>query len=472
MNGKNKTLFIMSLALWTLLLFAAASSVVAQTCGNGQIDQGEQCDNGGQSGGCCTADCRFAPAESACNDGNPNTIDSCNATGACVGRNQTTTCGACRDPNDPQDRSYCDLTTNQCVRQIAPCPPFFIEADGTENKCVSNSGRDANTGQCLYQPKVCGPRQEGCYQLSCDPADGVCKVDPNAPASEGCFSDDDCHSPSGGCEQGACQSHICSPFSSLINCDTVLYTYCGGLNRSSCQTPASDDGEAEILYGCQEPNGCIFNAVSCAQPSNPCEELVRDPNAAGCCTYRPRDCAAEFGNNPYYTYSCEPTATNGVCQATLKPEACNGADDDGDGSIDEGFLDTDGDGRADCVDPDDDNDGVPDATDNCPLTFNPAQADTDRDGVGDACDNTPPTITASAALSRQQGAAGTVSTIATVADVDNSAGSLVVTATSVPAGLSVTNITNTNGTITPLSRRPATPRSAITRSGCRYRTAT
>ena len=39
--------------------------------------------------------------------------------------------------------------------------------------------------------------------------------------------------------------------------------------------------------------------------------------------------------------------------------------------------------------PDADGDGVPDATDNCPTTPNPDQADTDGDGIGDACDAPP-----------------------------------------------------------------------------------
>ncbi|NIV26077.1 MAG: thrombospondin, partial [Gammaproteobacteria bacterium] len=37
-------------------------------------------------------------------------------------------------------------------------------------------------------------------------------------------------------------------------------------------------------------------------------------------------------------------------------------------------------------DPDDDNDGIGDIADNCPLTYNPDQADSDGDGVGDVCD--------------------------------------------------------------------------------------
>jgi hypothetical protein len=54
-------------------------------------------------------------------------------------------------------------------------------------------------------------------------------------------------------------------------------------------------------------------------------------------------------------------------------------------------TDPDGDGVPFCVDTDDDNDGVPDATDNCPLTVNPDQADGDGDGIGNACDSCPTT---------------------------------------------------------------------------------
>src|SRR6185436_10577444 len=59
-----------------------------------------------------------------------------------------------------------------------------------------------------------------------------------------------------------------------------------------------------------------------------------------------------------------------------------------------------------------------------------------------------PTITALGPLARTQGSAGTASGIATVSDVETAAGSLVVSTTSVPAGLSVTGITNTTGNAT------------------------
>ncbi|HKO36023.1 MAG TPA: thrombospondin type 3 repeat-containing protein [Pyrinomonadaceae bacterium] len=67
-------------------------------------------------------------------------------------------------------------------------------------------------------------------------------------------------------------------------------------------------------------------------------------------------------------------------------EVCDGADNDLDGFVDEGFTNTDGDSQADCVDPDDDNDGVPDGSDNCPFVANADQADADGDGIGNVCD--------------------------------------------------------------------------------------
>jgi hypothetical protein len=78
-------------------------------------------------------------------------------------------------------------------------------------------------------------------------------------------------------------------------------------------------------------------------------------------------------------------------------------------------------------------------TDNCNATTDATVTLT----VG----NNPPTITAGAALSRQQGNTGSVSTIATVSDGETAPGSLVVTATTVPTGITVISITNAAGTI-------------------------
>jgi hypothetical protein len=62
--------------------------------------------------------------------------------------------------------------------------------------------------------------------------------------------------------------------------------------------------------------------------------------------------------------------------------------------------------------------------------------------------NNPPNITAGGPLARQAGSPGSNSTIANVNDTETVAGSLVVTATTVPSGISITGINNNNGTVT------------------------
>jgi len=52
-------------------------------------------------------------------------------------------------------------------------------------------------------------------------------------------------------------------------------------------------------------------------------------------------------------------------------------------------TDTDGDEIGDVCDGDDDNDDIPDDEDNCPIVTNPTQADVDGDDMGDICDNCP-----------------------------------------------------------------------------------
>ncbi len=62
-------------------------------------------------------------------------------------------------------------------------------------------------------------------------------------------------------------------------------------------------------------------------------------------------------------------------------------------------------------------------------------------------ENTPPTITPGAPVSRTAGSAGSIATIATVSDLQDAPGSLTVTATSVPTGITITGISNSSGTV-------------------------
>lgn len=56
-------------------------------CGNGSLDQGEQCDDSNRANGdCCSAGCRFEKSGSPCDDGNVCTARAgqCNGAGRCV----------------------------------------------------------------------------------------------------------------------------------------------------------------------------------------------------------------------------------------------------------------------------------------------------------------------------------------------------------------------------------------------------
>jgi cysteine-rich repeat protein len=91
---------------WTLTVSDLASAdtgsleswslEVCSTCGNGELDPGEACDDGNAVGGdCCAFDCQSATGEgSPCDDGDACTIGGTCTAGACV-PDDATTCDPC-----------------------------------------------------------------------------------------------------------------------------------------------------------------------------------------------------------------------------------------------------------------------------------------------------------------------------------------------------------------------------------------
>ncbi len=99
-------------------------------------------------------------------------------------------------------------------------------------------------------------------------------------------------------------------------------------------------------------------------------------NAGQARVYEEMPCDAD--GDSYNNVACGGSDCNDN-NASVNPgatEACNGTDDNCDGTVDEGAADADG-------------DGICDGLDNCPSIANNDQADADGDGDGDACDTCP-----------------------------------------------------------------------------------
>ena len=152
---------------------------------------------------------------------------------------------------------------------------------------------------------------------------------------------------------------------------------------SFCGQTCSEDKDCPTEYACKEAV-TLEGAVPVRQclPAGAdatceCSGRATEENATTACNDGP--CTG--------SRSCTADGLSACTAATPAPEACDGADNDCDGVIDDGHPDTDGDLSADCVDEDRDGDGVDNGDDNCPEGINPDQADLDDDGLGDGCDD-------------------------------------------------------------------------------------
>lgn len=136
-------------------------AVPSASCGDGLLDAGEECDNGGLNGptGACKEDCTLqfcgdgvvGPGE-LCDDGNTSDADNCNAncTVPSCGNGRLEAAEACDDGNE----SDTDACTTRCLP--AACGDGFLYAEGGEECDDGNTmAGDGCSPSCAREP-FCG----------------------------------------------------------------------------------------------------------------------------------------------------------------------------------------------------------------------------------------------------------------------------------------------------------------------------
>ena len=242
-----------------------------------------------------------------CGDEVACTVDTCEAT------------GCSNAPNDDacEDEERCSVLMG-CVPRLCvndgSCDNG-IYCDGEERCEVGGAGADPATGCVPGTPPSCAD-DYSCTTDSCDEAADTCAFVPN----------------DGACDDGvACTTDVCDPSTTSARTGCV-----SAPDNARCDGACATSGGAPAVRpGVCTASGCTLGtAMTCVD--NPC---TTEACAAGACSSAPRD-ADEDG---FFVQSVGATACGGNdcddADGDVFPgavEACNGADDDCDGAIDEG----------------------------------------------------------------------------------------------------------------------------------------
>lgn len=142
-----------------------AVGALVSVCGNGALEPGEDCDDGGTQGGdCCAADCSFEPSGSSCDDGSACTSpDSCDGSGAC-------------QPGAPLICDDANLCTDDSCSPASGCV-FTNNSASCDDADLCTDGDVCSGGACQPGPPLDCDDGDPCTAESCDAISG-CASEP------------------------------------------------------------------------------------------------------------------------------------------------------------------------------------------------------------------------------------------------------------------------------------------------------
>ncbi len=366
--------------------FCVPQDEACGACGNGELDDGEECDDGNRNAhDGCTPVCTVGPI---CDDGTVDEGEECDD-GVVHPTELPDTCRSdCKNPRcgdnvvDPRGGEECDdgnTVDGDGTCQANCLTPMCGDSivDPAEECDDGNTTNGDGTCQADCQDPECGdgivdPGEEcddgnttdgdGTCQADCqDPECGDGVVDPGEECDDGNTTDGD-RTCQANCQDPACGDGILDPGE---ECDDGNTTNGDGTCQADCQSPACGDGILDPGEECDDGNTTNGDGTCQADCQDPiCGDGIVDPSEEcddgnttdgdGTCQ---ADCVAPFCGDTIVDpgEECDDGNTtdgDGTCQADCQDPECGDGIIDPDEECDDGNT-TDGDGtcQADCVAP-------------------------------------------------------------------------------------------------------------------------
>ncbi|MDO8527988.1 MAG: DUF4215 domain-containing protein [Deltaproteobacteria bacterium] len=284
---------------------------VRATCGNGAVEEGEQCDDGNTiDGDCCNATCQFETNESACDDENSCTlIDQCNGEGLCTSSGSPCANGSleelCGEQCDDNNTNSGDGCNSTCQNEIC--------GDGSVNNGGAEQCDDGNTDN-----------DDGCNSTCQNEICGDSVLHPGEECDDGNTDNGD-----------GCQANCLNPFcgDSVIDADAGEYCDDGNTEdgdgcNTSCQPECLGDTSRTVFGGGSGSEGC----QGFADDQTACEEGYNEGRNGVASCY--------WDDNDGWCYGCGPSnEDSGNCTNTCRVPVCGDGYINGEETCDDGNTD-------------------------------------------------------------------------------------------------------------------------------------